>query len=202
MSTEIIETVKCTACGKEKPRSAFVRDRTRKNKLYPWCKPCHADKQKTYRKIVLSPGTGGLACLHCGKDMGIDAHPNRRFCSDKCKDRFRLLADYGLAPKEFEALTDSGKCPICLKTVMKWDIDHNHNTGETYGAVCTSCNQGILAGSCHDIEKVKRLLDFLESPPIRTLTGESRYTGPERSSQNKRDWLWKNARMSAAEVIV
>jgi hypothetical protein len=192
LSTETIETVKCKSCGEEKPRSDFVRDRTRKNKLFPWCKVCHADRQRDYRKVVIPDGKDGPSCPQCGKPMGEAVHANRRFCSDKCKDRFRALLAYGLLPEEFKLLTESGKCPICLRIVTKWDIDHNHTTGETYGAVCTSCNQGILAGSWHDIEKVKRLLAFLESPPVRNLVGSRRYTGPERSSQEKRDYLWKD----------
>lgn len=41
----------CTKCGVEKPEEDFPRDRTRKDGLHPWCKPCgHKRRNAWYEK--------------------------------------------------------------------------------------------------------------------------------------------------------
>jgi hypothetical protein len=50
-------------------------------------------------------------------------------------------------------------------------MDHEHESGETFGVVCTTCNTKLLAWTFHDIEIAKRLVEFLENPPVRTKYG-------------------------------
>lgn len=103
---------------------------------------------------------------------------------------------FGLEPDEYRRLIASnrGLCPICKRKVKKWVLDHNHDTGETFGATCSMCNQSLLAYSRHDPEVARRLTDFLERPPIRVLFGEPRYVGPEAMEQMERAKGWRAAR--------
>lgn len=176
-----------------------MKDVTRPTGYFPWCKICHCAKQKEYRrkKIEVIETGAGKACAVCLVIMP-NAHSNRMYCSNLCKRRASRWALYGLVPEEFRKLTASGRCPICQCAVKKWAVDHNHQTGETYGPICTGCNVGIVAGSHHSIEKVKRLLAFLENPPTRALSEERKYVGQLGSSQLHRMWLWKS---SQGEVL-
>ena len=119
-------------------------------------------------------------------------HANRRFCNTRCKDRARKLAVYGLTPQEYRKLIadTGGKCPICKRNVKRWNVDHNHRTGETTGAVCTMCNVQLLAHTGHDIAIAERLVIYLKDPPVPRLFGVRKYTGPEMVPQIDRMWMW------------
>jgi len=185
----------CSLCNESKPVELFVADSTRVSKRYPWCKDCvRAYRQE--RRIVehVGDGTGGKLCYTCEKDI-TGTHANRRFCSDSCKDRASRWRAFGLTPTEYRALIEAtgGRCPICQRRIRKWQLDHNHETGELTGAVCVQCNVGPLAHSRHDPAFAQRLVDYLTDPPVRSLFGEKRYTGPEQVSQLHRRWLWSGA---------
>lgn len=91
--------------------------------------------------------------------------PKRRFCSVQCQKhtvndaqtqrRRTLKRCYGMTLEQFDALFESqdGVCAICgnaeetvhRNTGTKWNlnVDHNHDTGEVRGLLCTPCNRGI-----------------------------------------------------------
>ncbi len=58
---------------------------------------------------------------------------------------------YGITHEEFEALIDSqeGRCPICRRVLERQygskmvHLDHDHETGEIRGVLCSPCNRGI-----------------------------------------------------------
>jgi len=89
-------------------------------------------------------------------------------CRDRCSS---LKKNYGLEPEEYRKLLDAtgGFCPICGKRIKKWNVDHDHKTGEITGVVCTRCNIGLLSYSDHDPSIARRLAEFLENPPVRLL---------------------------------
>ena len=62
----------------------------------------------------------------------------------------RQLAKYGLTPESWKELFDSqgGRCAICEVDVngkKRFHVDHDHDTGEVRGILCTKCNIGIGA---------------------------------------------------------
>lgn len=123
--------------------------------------------------------------------VGLEGtHANRKFCSNRCKDKARRWETFGLTPGDYRVLTAGGRCPICNKKVRRWEIDHNHTTGEVTGAVCRVCNGFLLAYTYHDVEIARGLLEFLENPPVSRLFGERRYVGPPQVSQLHRMWAW------------
>ena len=56
--------------------------------------------------------------------------------------RYLAKRNYGLEPKEFEALTQStgGKCAVCGRSDLRLNIDHCHRTGKVGSLVCSPCN--------------------------------------------------------------
>lgn len=86
-----------------------------------------------------------------------------------------LLAQYGLTEKEYLEMfrKQNGKCAICgvshLELDRKLAVDHNHETGENRGLLCTKCN--LLLGQAGDnqgvlMAAVAYLKEFVSLPSI------------------------------------
>ncbi len=52
---------------------------------------------------------------------------------------------YGLSRTEYETLYEKqgGGCAICTTEHEVLSVDHNHDTGEVRGLLCSQCNTGI-----------------------------------------------------------
>jgi hypothetical protein len=64
----------CSGCGKQKPRSEFSRDRTKKDGLYHLCKVCRSAyrrKNKEVRKTTRKSGKAAGAGKHGNGDVGV-----------------------------------------------------------------------------------------------------------------------------------
>lgn len=148
------------------------------------CRECWR-KEKRRQKIALR--NADRVCELCMEPLPVTARGNVKYCSKPCKYKAQNIGTYGLRATDFQELTASGKCPICLNNVKRWHIDHRHSDGKTYGAVCFSCNSFLLAGSRHDIEIAKRLVEFLENPPA-SRVGEDgdKFVLPTRRNRSKR----------------
>ena len=189
----------CTRCGTRKPGTSFVRDRTRVTGLFPWCKDCVRETRREDRAVRVIGEEGERKCPGCL--VGLEGtHANRLYCSVQCKDRVRRWHVFGLEPDEYRLLIAStgGRCPICEKKVKRWVLDHDHETGETTGPTCQMCNQNLLGYTYHDLDTARRLLAFLENPPVRAMFGERRYVGPDMVSQLHRMWAWSGGSEDAA----
>lgn len=161
----------CARCGEEKDQRAFDRDASRASGRYPWCKLCRK-KRKPGKIQSLEADLNGHVCPLC--DTPVRGHPNRRFCSEYCKDRVSSLRrQYGLTVEQYRSLLPSdGLCPICGDRVKKWVVEHNHWTGEITGVCCTRCNVGLLAYSNHDSAVALRLYEYLKNPPAESVIGK------------------------------
>jgi len=80
-----------------------------------------------------------------------------------------IRRQYGISMQEFEELLEfqNHECAICNKPIEKlsrrMNIDHDHNTNEVRGLLCSGCNTGL--GHLGDsIEGLKRALQYLENP--------------------------------------
>jgi len=78
-------------------------------------------------------------------------------------DRIRLKK-YGITGELFRELLkkQNNKCPICQKKLTQNpSVDHDHNTGEVRGLICSPCN--IAIGNAYDSPKILRAMaDYLE----------------------------------------
>jgi hypothetical protein len=64
------------------------------------------------------------------------------------KRRRRTLRQYNLTPERWNALFESQNkaCAICRSLTpngLNWATDHDHNTNEVRGILCSGCNTGI-----------------------------------------------------------
>lgn len=190
----------CVRCDETKPRDSFVNDRTRPSGKFPWCKECvldsrRATKEQDKLRERVPAKDGERTCPGCLSSIeGL--HSNRMYCGDPCKDRVRNWRTFGLEPDEYRALiaSNDGRCPICARRVKRWALDHNHATGEVTGAICSVCNQTLLAYSRHDLSVAMRLVEYLRNPPLRGLLGEARYVGPETLDQLERIKGWRKTK--------
>lgn len=113
--TEVAEGHKwCPECGDVKAVGDFPRNRSQKNGLGTYCKPCHntitrRDKNKH----------GGARNYHLRRRYGITAE-----YAD------RMLAEQG------------GLCAIC-REAPAGHVDHDHATERVRGLLCFNCNQAL-----------------------------------------------------------
>ena len=111
-------------------------------------------------------------CVKCVKENSKRRHENGKTRADKQKNREKvnaynreryhalspeekrmrlrrqLLATYGMTPEDYDNKLSSqnGVCALCKKkcpTGKPLAVDHNHDTGEVRGLLCTNCNTGI-----------------------------------------------------------
>lgn len=76
---------------------------------------------------------------------------------------------YGITLEDYDRmlLEQDGKCAVCGTTDTRngkgrFDIDHNHETGQVRGLLCGKCNRGI--GMLDDsIDRVTQVLSYLMS---------------------------------------
>ena len=105
----------CTKCGQEKPLTQFHKHRGR-------CKSCMLEIQRAYR----------------------NSRPGYHRQSN-------LKQRYGITSEEYESILaqQNFTCAICeveishaleYKTDRSVAVDHNHDTGEVRGILCSKCN--------------------------------------------------------------
>lgn len=60
---------------------------------------------------------------------------------------YNLLRQYGISERQYKLLMteQDGLCAICSMPFeeVKPGVDHNHETGEVRGLLCSNCNTGI-----------------------------------------------------------
>jgi hypothetical protein len=123
-------------------------------------------------------------CAHCQRFLPLTSfgtttsHGQSRptaYCIPCAKDyaHTRLIArQYGITADQYLELLElqDGRCAICLTRPRnrRLAVDHDHDTGEIRGLLCTRCNHGIL-GKAHDsVTLLTRAIAYLTEPPART----------------------------------
>ena len=110
------------------------------------------------------------SCIECMKDKQKNYWNSR---TPKKRLEQHLKYKYGVSPEQFldSWNTQNGKCAICeeqLPDLLTYEnrrrgyaIDHNHETGEFRGILCTHCNTLLgMAGDNPDI--LERAIDYLK----------------------------------------
>lgn len=87
-----------------------------------------------------------------------------------------LKNKYGITPGDYYRMLaeQDGRCAICLSDTdsygrSKFSVDHDHETGEVRGLLCTHCNRAIgLFGD--NAERLTRAANYLGKgrPPFST----------------------------------
>ena len=89
----------------------------------------------------------------------------------EARRKYHLKAKYGITPEQYNALltAQDGVCAICKQpefsirrgSYKSLDVDHNHDTGQVRGLLCSACNAslGLLK---EDLKRVKSLLTYIK----------------------------------------
>lgn len=128
----------CKECLEEKPSSEYY---THKNggRKSAMCKPCYLESRKEYNA-----------------EWRID---NKDYVKETNTTNYNSLQrrelhykkEYNITLEDYDTMYEAqgGKCKICgtedPKTPKngRFCVDHNHETGEVRGLLCSSCNRGI-----------------------------------------------------------
>lgn len=107
----------------------------------------------------------------------------------------RLKAQYNISAEDWEIIFAFQKeiCPLCKEFYTQsglhkgepkiFNVDHDHKSGLTRGILCAYCNGKVT--EWFTIERVRRLLEYLENPPATLALGEAR-VGRKGRVTNKR----------------
>lgn len=125
---------RCPKCRETKPVEDFVRNRSTRDGIGAYCRPCH-------RRVVREN-------VHKNHGSGRDFQLKRRYGVD-----FQAAAG--------KILQQGGVCGLC-KSGKPAHIDHDHRTGEFRGVLCFNCNRA-LGYFGDDLLTMHRAADYLES---------------------------------------
>jgi len=118
-------------------------------------------------------------CYNCQKEITkLYVEKNRETINKKKKKKslepkeklkkaeYKLKTRYGITLSDYDRMLDKqdGCCAICMTTNPKshgrFIVDHNHDTGEVRGLLCTSCN-GALGKFSDSILVLKSAIKYL-----------------------------------------
>ena len=116
-------------------------------------------------------------CAHCQRFLPLTSFASSgdklaAYCIPCLKDynhAAKLAREFGITVERYDELMQiqDGRCAICLARPRKrrLAVDHDHETGEIRGLLCTRCNHGIL-GKAHDsVSMLMRAVSYLRRPP-------------------------------------
>jgi 5-methylcytosine-specific restriction endonuclease McrA len=126
----------CAACQTAKPVADFPRNRSSRDGLATYCKPCHNQK---------------------GKDAYERLYGSTR--------EYHLRRRYGIGQAEVDAMIEAqgGTCAVCPGKPEH--VDHDHKTGKVRGMLCFLCNQA-LGNARDDIDVLYGLIDYLRRSKV------------------------------------
>lgn len=157
----------CNRCREVKPIGQFEPAKRYRNGRMPVCRAC----RKEYRNELASrpkaaPGAS-KKCFGCEIEQPIGEFHQAKNSADgrdyrcrTCKSAasppdpygnwVRMLRwKFGIAPEDYERMlvAQGGVCAICEQPPnrqrVRLDIDHDHQTGEIRGLLCSECNRAI-----------------------------------------------------------
>ena len=113
----------CTKCSTTKPITEYWKNKSSKDGLQGWCKPCW--------QVVTN-----------SKLKGVDREKYLRM-----RRSGHLKRKYGVTADEYDSmlLKQGGVCAICKNKpdIKHMAVDHNHETGAVRGILCENCNRAI-----------------------------------------------------------
>jgi hypothetical protein len=102
-------------------------------------------------------------CPQCGIDKPWDQFPGNSDTCYRCNRSQSLQDLYGINIETYELMLNrqDGECAICLRQ-GRLDVDHDQDTGEIRGLLCTGCN--TFLGRWEDrMWQLRRMVDYFYS---------------------------------------
>ena len=139
----------CGGCSSVKPLDEFNRDTGKKDGRQSRCKACEYEGYK--------------------RRLAEDPERVRRIARDSAR-RNRRRNMYGVTNEEFAEMCEAqgGVCAICQREPGQLGLvlDHDHETGEVRGVICSPCNSGLGLFQ-DDPEFLRVAAAYLEAHPRR-----------------------------------
>ena len=148
----------CEECRKEARKKSDKEYRERKRARTPPSEnPTGRPRTKRVRKKTLK--VYHRICSTCSTEFdtthstakNCEEHRYKKSAKEKSYNRkYMLKKMYGITEEDYEKMFEAqdGKCAVCLKPESsfkrKLSVDHNHETGEIRGLLCTHCNHRIV----------------------------------------------------------
>ena len=135
---------------------------------YKTCAECGVSKpiDEYYQTRERVDGTRGRRnkCKQCVVKKTNDYYFKKREYYTERGYWNRIRREHGITKEDYEALLEAQgyQCPICgtndpkgrKGSLVRWHVDHCHNTGKGRGLLCMPCNVGM--GSFKDDPDVMR----------------------------------------------
>ena len=144
----------CRGCRKPKPLIEFYRTTDNSTGFRARCKSCTTKQNKAWRKV----------------------NPKKhRAIVRRANHRNNLSKRFGITEAQFDELWSrcDGRCAICGDAESRdrrLSLDHDHETGELRGFLCSRCN--LILGQVKDSpELLERAVVYLKRPAIQPTVG-------------------------------
>jgi hypothetical protein len=165
----------CSGCDRLLPVSSFGRNRKKQDGHQTYCRQCTANRNLRFREQ---------------DPDGYRRRGREKYQRHREKHRLTRLRRRGLAEETFLSLLEiqGGLCAICGAKngsvfVDRLFVDHDHETGEIRGLLCSGCNAGRLGTAGDSVERLsvladgleerarfaRRAIEYLTNPPARSL---------------------------------
>ncbi len=148
----------CPQCRQEVPRTGFGSNRSSRDGLTAYCRPCHNRRMRELR---------------------LERHGSTR--------DFHLKRRYGLTSADVDRMVEEqgGVCAVC-RTRPPQHVDHDHLTGLVRGVLCSTCNQGL--GNFGDAARLRLAAQYVERlswQKVREHPGVVRLVPPRDSTSSR-----------------
>lgn len=160
--------IPCARCGQVKPTGEFTVMTARGRKRYhSYCMPCQGEYARDFRAKDVQESRRKANAYYAANAERKRA-VNRAWRARTGFNRAHQLRHlYGISLEQYQELLDAqdGVCAICKLPPQGQRkflaVDHDHETGEIRGLLCTTCNVGL--GALRDsTELVRSALAYLE----------------------------------------
>lgn len=154
----------CCRCRRVLPPEGFHRGNGPDGRSRQ-CKSCESDRKKAFRKAQKLRGPSALTektCIVCEDRKSVAefrvSTANRSGYEPRCNDCIAARSrerNYGISDDEYQSLLtrQGGLCAICRREetclanngrlIKSLAVDHDHETGEVRGLLCTNCNKSL-----------------------------------------------------------
>ncbi len=121
-----------------------------------------------------------------------EATAERPSAEQRLRRHYKLSARYGIGLDEVERMIEEqgGVCAICRSAAPR-DVDHDHETGEVRGILCSPCNtgMGLFKDDAHHLRDAATYLEGTAADPelyqwsrfVRVVVGHAPGLRPQRS---------------------
>ena len=138
----------CSHCRKEKSADQFHRrtEATRVGELRPYCKACHLERGRRWRAANKERDKRSGRNLHLKRTFGITVADEDAMIA-ACGNRCQIC----------------GEPPLGKRTsTQRLHVDHDAETGEIRGLLCSKCNQGIGMFN-HQTRRLAAAIEYLRA---------------------------------------